>query len=87
MVNNLVLPTKANGDSRMALNGIRCTHERRSANVIPDVEAIWRALNPNELVNMTANLKDGFWHLMVDEQTSWYLVFHSLTATELWRWQ
>ena len=88
MVNNLVLPTKANSDSRMALNGISPdAHMKDEANVIPDVEAIWCALNPNELVNMTANLKDGFWHLIVDEQTSWYPVFHGLKSTGPWQWR
>jgi len=88
MVSNLVLPMKANGDFRAAFDGTSLDrHTVDEANIIPDVESIWRSLKPDQRVFITADLKDGFWHLAVDEHTSWYLVFYGLSSTELWRWR
>ena len=53
---------------------------------IPDVESIWRALDPRELVYATVDLKDGFHHVAVEAETSWDLVSYGLKSTELWRW-
>jgi len=72
MVSNLALPLKSNGEYRTAFDGTSLdAHMVDEVNIIPDVEAIWRALDPRELVYATVHLKDGFHHLAVEAETSW----------------
>ena len=47
MVSNLLLPLKSNGEYRTAFDGTSLdAHMVDEVNIIPDVEAIWRALDP-----------------------------------------
>ncbi len=49
------------------------------------VESVWRQLQLDHLVFITADLKDGFHHVKVEEEGTWLLVFYGPTSTELYR--
>jgi hypothetical protein len=85
MISNLVLVPKKDQEFWAAFDGTSLNeHTVDVPQVIPDVESVWRQLQLDHLVFITADLKDGFHHVKVEEEGTWLLVFYGPTSTELY---
>ncbi len=86
MISNLVLVPKKDQEFRAAFDGMSLNEYTVDVlQVISDVESVGRQLQPDHLVFITADLKDGFHHVKVEEEGTWLLVFYGPTSTELYR--